>query len=214
MLSWRNLVAKGTKVFKFHKCYLDKRFKNKPVWMLELSKDNLKAIIDFNTGFMNQRFIKSGIDPHTWVEGTSNCETKLLLMLRHPLILAGNQLVVFLNKVNTGRTLLVQNTGSFVVKDDSVEIIETVERPDFNQWPEIDDKKEIIYISKWPDGTHYYLRGKTSNNRVFNGKYNSFDEAYAAAKEITDESCIVASDIKNDSDISKLFRKMQRQTGD
>lgn len=198
----------------FHKCYLDKRFKTNPVWTLELSKNNLSVIADFNIGFMNQSFLKSGIDPHTWIEGTSNDETKLLLMLRHPLILSANQLTIFMSKVLEGKTILVQNTGSFVVKDDNIEIIETIEKENFNNWPRIDDKKETIYISKWPEGTHYYLRGKTSNHRIFDGKYNSFDEAFAAAKELTDESCIFSLDIKKESEVSKLFRKMQRPDGD
>jgi len=88
-------------------------------------------------------------------------------------------------------TVLVNACGGYMLLDNAVKILATVES-DTLTFPEIFDD-EVITISRWPNAPHWYL--SSNKNRIFDPpKCNTIDMARIIAKRYVDDSAIVVKE--------------------
>jgi len=146
-------------------------------WYLILKPGDLDALMKLHKSVAYLYFSKFGMDPHIkqgFVEG----------VLNNPIWLAARWLETMEKFLMTGAAILVNSSGGMMPYDETK--VRTVVDREKMIWPSDDfDEEEIITISRWPKGRHFYL--SSSTNRVFvPPKYVKYEDALDAAKEYTD----------------------------
>jgi hypothetical protein len=131
---------------------------------VELRPDDLALCMELHVGVCNLYFQKFGLDPHA-------------VGYYNPIKLGTSWLSTVNACSRRGETVLVNERGGLVLKK-SVTVLAEVSTPTLI-WP-TRYEDEIITISKWPEGDHYYLC--SSRQRLFvPERYDTFDEAHEAA---------------------------------
>lgn len=151
-------------MYKFLLCQPDPRFSDTG-WYLELRPDDPETVLKVHKGVTRFYYAKFG--PRT-VE-VPGC---------NPLDLVARWLSTVEQHLMAGVTLVVNSSGGWLPKDKVVVVAER--ESERLVWPtDFDD--ETITISRWPDGTHWYLC--SNKDRIFvPDKYCTYEAAYKAAR--------------------------------
>ena len=83
-----------------------------------------------------------------------------------------------LRQLNLGRTVYVRQNGSWYIGDDKIDIVDRKYMEEFRVPTDI-----YITIFRWPNGIHWYLSDKTSNNKF--PKFNTIEGALSEALKYT-----------------------------
>ncbi len=152
--------------YTFHLCQPDSRLPKVTGWYLELQPDDTETLFLLHKGVAGLYFSKFGKDPH--ITKDADCS-----ILYNPVKLAASWLLSIESYLLAGRAVLVNSQGGFMPMH-NVKILDTVQSDDIS-WDERYDN-EIITVSRWPEGRHYYLC--SSRNRMFvPDHYNTFQAA-------------------------------------
>ena len=152
--------------YKFHLCQPHRKCPNLTGWYMELRPDDLDTLMKIHKGVTGLYWHKFGMNPHIDPTGPYN-----------PIKLAAQWLMSVQSQLATGETILVNMNGGIMPFDDTI-ILET-ETSDDLSW-DVRFEDEIVTISKWFKGNHYWL--SSSKGRIFvPDKYNTFESAYRAA---------------------------------
>lgn len=162
-------------MYRFAHCQPHPKCPNLQGWYLILEPDDLDALMELHHGIANFYFWKFGMDPHL----KPNSEEGVM---KNPVRLAAMWLQSIEKFLMAGTTIVVNSSGGMVPLD-SVKVLATKESEKMI-WPDHYDD-EIITISRWKKGKHYYL---TSNkNRVFvPPSYIEYTDAREIAEIYTD----------------------------
>jgi len=150
--------------YRFLRCQVHPVFPDVQGWFLEVTGDDPELLEALRRSLVAKYRSMFGEDAHGR-PGPSNAER-----------LADNWLRSVEEELREGE-VLVNPAGGFVAKRD-LTILAEIESDDLT-WPE-HFTDEIIFISKWPKGKHYYL--SSNRERVFvPEKFNTYQAAKRAA---------------------------------
>jgi len=162
-------------MYHFARCQPDAGCPDLQGWYLILEPDDLDALMALHKGVASLYYCKYGMDPHLKPDSDEG-------FLKNPIRLAALWLGTVEKFLSAGTTLAVNSSGGMIPLD-SVKVLATVEQEKM-VWPDLYDDEKIT-ISRWPEGKHYYL--SSNKNRVFvPPSYNSYTDAYAAARKYTE----------------------------
>jgi hypothetical protein len=143
-------------------------------WYLEVRPDDLDPILDLHRGICYRLYGKFGMDPCIERHLKPDSEEGVL---KNPIRLAAGWLQSMEKYLMAGETVLVNSNGGLMPLDGTT-VLATIEK-DAMEWPDHWDD-EVITISRWPRGHHYYL--SSNKGRVFvPPKYARYDDAVQAA---------------------------------
>lgn len=150
--------------YRFVRCQVHPAFADVQGWFLEVAENDPELLESLRRSIAAKYRSMFGEDAHG-KPGASNAE-----------LLADRWLRSLEEELQEGE-VLVNPAGGFVAKHDLIVLAE-IESDDLT-WPEhLDD--EVIAISKWPKGKHYYL--SSNRERVFvPEKFNTYQAAKRAA---------------------------------
>jgi len=138
--------------------------------------------MELHKGIANLYFFKFGMDPHLKPDSEEG-------MLKNPVRLAASWLQSMEKFLIAGTTVLVNSSGGMMPYDES-KVRTAIERwemiwPSDETWPSDEfNEREIITISRWPQGRHYYL--SSNKGRVFvPSKYRNYEHAKRVAEQYT-----------------------------
>ena len=154
-------------------------------WYMKVTPDNWQAIDKLHASFCSKLFHKHNKDPHNWKKDDANPFSDVV---RYGTLF----LETLTRHQQNGETLYVNSRGGWM-NDKGIKILAEIET---EKWPE-EIEGEIITISKWPAGKHYYLA--SNKERIF--LENKFDDVLLArehAKLFVSEANIKISDNKRD----------------
>lgn len=161
--------------YRFVRCQTHPKCPDVIGWYLVLEPNDIDTLMKLHKGVANLYFFKFGMDPHIKPDSEEG-------VLKNPVRLAAGWLQSVEKFLLDGTTLAVNSNGGMVPLD-SIKVLsehanETLEWPDY-----YDD--EIITISRWSGGKHYYL--SSNKGRVFvPSKYTDCKEARRVAERYTD----------------------------
>ena len=169
-------------MYKFIRCQPHAKCPDLHGWYLILRPDDLDTLIRIHRGVCGLLYHKFGLDPRT-------PESEFLGMVCNPINLAAGWLVAVEKHLAAGIALAINSSGGWfplsrmkiLVEEESTRLI----------WPD-KYKNEVVTISRWPEGRHYYL--SSNKNRVFtSGKHNTYKDALQVARmytaNIQDKGC-------------------------
>lgn len=160
--------------YRFIRCAPNKKYPNLQGWYLVLTYNNRTQLEKLHKGIANLYYRKFGMDPH-YSKPDIN-------WLYNPIKLAAKWFETVLSTLASGEVLAVNSSGGWLPLA-GIKILEKIESDEL-RWPDR-FPGEIITISRWPDGRHYYL---TSNReRIFYPtKFYSIARAEQEARKYTD----------------------------
>lgn len=160
-------------MYSFVRCQTHLACPNLQGWYLVLKRYDFAALMELHLGVTNLYYHKFGTNPHA---------TEFEIATYNPIVLATKWLSSIEHYLLNDTTLVVNSAGGMVPLD-SVKVLATIESEKM-VWPTI-YKDEIITISRWPEGRHYYL--SSNKNRIFvPPKYVQYEAARHTAKKYTD----------------------------
>ena len=148
-------------------------------WYLKLEPEDNETLLKLHKMVTTANMLKAKKDPHLQAEIEKG---SFLVALQHPIYLSARWLMGMESNVINKRTTLVNSCGGWMPLDDSVEIIESFVSETLEYPKESLSNDEIITISQWGDGKHYYL---SSNKNRMMDKQNSLDSAKRIAYKYT-----------------------------
>jgi hypothetical protein len=150
--------------YRFLRCQVHRDFDDVQGWFLEVSADDPKLLEALHRSIATKYRLMFGEDAHCKV-GLADATS-----------FAANWLRSFRDELQKGG-VLVNPAGGFVAKRDLI-VLEEVDSEDLT-WP-VCFADEIITISRWPRGKHYYLC--SNKGRVFMpDKFSTYGAAREAA---------------------------------
>ena len=160
----------GGNRYQFYRCQPHDDLPNITGWYLELRPGDVETLEKIHRGVTAQYFFKYDRNPHIQAD-------ECYRAFYNPVTLAAKWLQCVERFLSAGEALLVNANGGFIPQD-GVRILDYIES-DSLRWPDPRDD-EIITISRWPAGQHWYL--SSNKHRVFcPSKYDSLDEALCEA---------------------------------
>ena len=161
-------------MYNFVRCQTHPKCPDLQGWYLVLKPGDLETLEELHRGISAFYFQKYGLDPHLKDE---------MLFLKHPVRLAAGWLETISKILVSGTTALVNFSGG-ILPPNGVTILSEITCEEM-LWPDAFDPEEVITISRWPKGFHFYLT--SSKDRVFvPPKYGSLEEALEVAELYTD----------------------------
>jgi len=152
--------------YRFCRCQCHPKCPNLQGWYLELRPDDAETVMKVHKGVTATYWAKFGMDPH--IDPTSPY---------NPIKLAALWLQGVERFLLVGETILVNVNGGLMPFDGAI-ILETIGSDNLDWNTRFDD--EIITISRWPEGKHYYLC--SSKYRIFvPDRHPTFEDANKAA---------------------------------
>ena len=152
--------------YRFLRCQVHPTFDDVQGWFLEVQGDDPELLASLHKSITAKYRSMFGEDSHG-KPGPGNAT-----------LLAANWLRSLEAELQEGE-VLVNPAGGFVAKRDLI-ILAEIESDDLT-WPE-QFPDEIITISRWPKGKHYYLC--SNKNRVFvPEKFSTYQAAEEAARK-------------------------------
>ncbi len=143
-----------------------------PVWLLKVQDP--ETIEQVHRGVTVKLYQTVGGDPHNFRNGKPVGPHSAIM---NPINLGAKWLQTAEKFIMTKGYILVNKVGG-IVPPGRFTILDTVESEKLS-WPDTDDT-EVITLSKWPQGQHWYL--KSSNGRIFSPvKMGSLKEAKEVA---------------------------------
>jgi len=162
--------------YRFHRCQPHARCPDLTEWYLVLRPDDVDTLMKLHKGVVGLYFFKFGMDPHIQKDKTQAA-------LYHWAKLGAHWLMSVERYLMNGETLLVNHNGG-IMPMDGVKVLETVESDNIHWDNRYDD--EIITISRWPRGKHWYLASNKFQRLFIPAKYVNFEEARHEALRYTD----------------------------
>lgn len=162
--------------YRFVRCQTHPKCPDIQGWYLVLEPDDLCTLDQVHKGVVHFYYFKFGLDPHI--------EKSELAPLYNPISLGAKWLCTASNYLfGEGTTLAINPSGGMTPLSDMIILAEVIS--DELVWPN-HFEDEIIKISRWPKGQHFYL---TSNkNRVFvPSKHKTYEQALKVAEKYTSE---------------------------
>jgi len=160
--------------YRFVRCQTHPKCPDVIGWYLVLEPGDIDTLMKLHKGVAYLYFHKFGMDPHLKPDSEEG-------VLKNPIRLAAGWLRSVENFLAEGTTLAVNSNGG-IVPLDSVKILSEQENEKLN-WPDYYDD-EVITISHWSGGTHYYL--SSNKGRVFvPSKYATHKAARVTAEHYT-----------------------------
>lgn len=161
-------------MYRFARCQTHSKCPDIQGWYLILEPDDVDTLTELHKGIANFYYHKFGMDPHLM-------ESEMA-MAYNPIRLTAIWLRSIEKFLSAGTTLAINQSGGMMPLD-SVKVLATVESEKM-VWSTLYEN-EVITISRWPEGHHYYL--SSNKNRVFvPSKYVEYKDAVQAAKRYTD----------------------------
>lgn len=161
-------------MYRFVRCQPHAEYPGFQGWYLVLKPDDIDALMELHKGVANFYYRKFGMDPHI-------TESEMA-MAYNPIILTAKWLCSVEHFLLVGTTLVINQSGGMVPLD-SVKVLAEIESERMT-WPNCYED-EVVTISRWPKGQHYYL--SSNKNRIFvPPKYIQYFSALQAAKKYTD----------------------------
>jgi hypothetical protein len=156
--------------YHFHRCQTHSKLPDLQGWYLELRPDDPETVMKVHRGVAAIYYAKFGQDPHIQADETRKT-------LYNPVKLAASWLLSVERYLMAGEIVLVNVNGGLMPLHGTV-ILETVASDDIDWDVRFDD--EIVTISRWPEGKHYYLCSNKS--RIFvPDKHSTYEAARKAA---------------------------------
>jgi|WetSurMetagenome_2_1015567.scaffolds.fasta_scaffold48853_6 hypothetical protein len=142
-------------MYRFHLCNTDLRFPDLQDWRIEIQPNDLDTLMKIHRGVAAVYLSRGGDD---WLMLSAQWfQSAVLYLWKGPIV--------------------VNSCGGLLPLEDVV-VLDTVDSEELDFHVRYDD--EIITISRWPQGHHYYLA--SNKLRIFDPvKYISFAGAYQAA---------------------------------
>lgn len=157
-------------MYHFVRCQPDTKCPDLQGWYLILEPDTVETLEKLHRGVAHFYYAKYGMNPHIDVLGKD--------WFKHPIRLAALWLQTIEKFLAAGTTLAVNSSGGMLPLDD-VKVLATTESERM-AWPDLHED-EIVTISLWPEGKHFYL--SSNKNRVFvPPQYVRYEDALHAAK--------------------------------
>lgn len=149
-------------IYRFARCQVHPAFDDVQGWFLEVHDDDLQLLAALQKSIIAKYCSMLGQDSH----GCGQDAARLAAAWMQSLELALQE-----------GDVLVNRAGGFVAKQDLI-VLDEIKRSDLI-WPE-QFADEIITISKWPKGKHYYLCSNKSRAFVPE-KFSTYRAARLAA---------------------------------
>jgi hypothetical protein len=163
----------GVIMHRFLRCQTHPKCPNVIGWYLVLEPSDVETLAKLHKGVAGLYYYKFGLDPHI-------TESEMAPYY-NPVKLAAQWYASVEIQLQKG-ALLVNSCGGCLPMDDSVKILSEHES-EVMEWPDYYDD-EVITISRWPEGKHYYL--SSNKNRVFvPSKWHSYKLAHRVASKYT-----------------------------
>ena len=161
-------------MYRFVRCQCHPKTPDLQGWYLILEPNDSDALMELHKGVVNFYYTKFGMDPRI---GPRSVEA----YIKSPARLAATWLQSIENFLAAGIILAVNSHGGMMLLD-SVKVLATIESEKMI-WPGYYDN-EIITISHWPEGEHFYL--SSNKDRVFvPPKYTEYIDAREIAEKYT-----------------------------
>ena len=160
--------------YTFHKVQCHSKCPDLTAWYLELRPNDLELRDTLHASVSIRNFQKYGMDPH-------------LSATHNHLALSVGWLTSIERCLCRDETVLVNSAGGYIQKAHAI-ILETVES-DTIDW-DIHHVNEQITLSRWPDGSHWYLSSNCKRLFINNG-YARFETALDIAKLYTDNVVVI-----------------------
>jgi len=161
-------------MYEFARCRTNPKCPDVEGWYLVLKPDDPDTLAKLHKGVARFYFSKFGTDPHLVKSEFAG--------VFNPVKLAAQWLATVATQLFNGKTLVVNSKGGWQLYD-SVEVLVT-KTSSAMRWPDL-YKGEVITISRWPEGRHYYL--SSNRDRIFYPtKYTQYADALAEATAYTD----------------------------
>jgi len=139
-----------------------------PQWLLRVS--DFETADKVHNGVVHKLYQTIGGDPHNFRNGIPVGPHSVIL---DPVSLGAKWLQTADRHLLSGKHFLVNKVGG-IIPPGRFNILDTFESENL-VWPDTDDE-EVITLSKWPKGKHWYL--KSSTGRIFSPpKVDSHREA-------------------------------------
>lgn len=163
-------------MYQFVRCQPNPRSPDLQGWYLVLRPEDLDTLMKLHRGVAQVYYWKFGMDPRIKPDSEEG-------VLKNPVRLAALWLGSVEKFLSASTTLAVNCCGGMVPLD-SVNVLATVDS-ELMVWPEL-FPDEIITITRWPEGQHFYL--SSNKNRLFvPHKYPKYDDAHAMAQKYTED---------------------------
>jgi len=161
-------------MYKFVRCQPHTKCPSLQGWYLVLEPADIETLMKLHKSIAGFYYHKFGLDPHI----VQSVEA----FWYNPVRLAGMWLGSIEKYLAAGITLAVNSVGGMIPLD-SVRVIAETETPKLI-WPG-GYRDEVITISRWSKGKHYYL--SSNKDRIFvPGKHNTYANAVREAQMYTD----------------------------
>jgi hypothetical protein len=156
--------------YRFHRVQTHPKLSDLQGWYLELRADDIETLMKVHQGVVSLYYGKFGVDPHLQADEARRT-------LYNPIHLAACWLRSADRFLTTCGVALVNVNGGLMLMEDAI-ILETVESDDIDWNLRYDD--EIVTISRWPEGKHWYL--SSNKDRIFvPSKCDHYSDALTAA---------------------------------
>lgn len=160
--------------YRFVRCQTHPKCPDVIGWYLVLEPGDIDTLMKLHKGVCYFYFHKFGMDPHLKPDTKEG-------YLKNPVRLAASWLQSIEKFLLEGITLAINSNGG-IAPLDSVTILSEHQRETIS-WPDYYDD-EVITISRWPEGRHYYL--SSNKDRIFvPPKYVEYKAAHHAAQRYT-----------------------------
>lgn len=161
--------------YRFVRCQTHPKCPDIQGWFFVLKPSDTDALEQVHTGVVHFYYNKFGLDPHI--------AKSELAPLYNPIRLGAMWLQTVEKFLFEGITLAVNPSGGVTPLSDMIVLTEVVSEK--LAWPNY-HKNEVIKISRWDRGRHYYL--SSNKNRVFVPPcHKTHEEALRIAKKYTTE---------------------------
>ncbi len=166
-------------MYRFLRCNTDTRIPTLEGWYLEVKRGDFATMIDLQLAITTAYFLRFKLDPHIDPQGPLN-----------PVRLADRWVKSLHDLLTKDKVILVNSCGGFLPLT-NIKILSWIET-DKLRWPDIYED-EIITISRWPRGKHYYL--SSNHNRIFvPSKFSTYTGAKELATVYVNESKIKSNE--------------------
>lgn len=168
-------------MYRFARCQPHAKYPNLQGWYLILEPADVETLMKLSRGVAGFYYHKFGFDSHT--------PQSEIAFWYNPIRLTGTWLK-FIEKYLAAGIILAVNSAGGMLPLDSVKVIAETESS-WLIWPD-EYKSEMITISRWPKGKHYYL--SSNKDRIFiPAKYSTYASAVQTARmytnNIQDKGC-------------------------
>lgn len=165
-------------------------------WYVKVSKDDLPLFERLHKAVSVGLFQRYVMDPHYFKDGNEHRPNSELGDLIAPMRLGGGWCMTMEKIFHEHGCAFVNSSGGITTPMEVLEErkSETLHFPENPSRPSV-RSPEVITISQFPAGDHYYL--KSTQGRLFSPeKYNTFDEAYAVALKYTSQDHIYGKKVE------------------